>query len=152
MGTKLTDKNRLSITHPNILKEWNYKKNTIVNPNEISYSSNKKVWWVCLRGHEWEATPNNRTGKGSRCPECSYGISQPEMRLFSELSSVFFAKKRYKIKKVELDIYLPELNIGVEYDGFYWHKSKKIKTQKKIHFLKILEFKLYELEKNLLQE
>ena len=138
MGAKLTDKNRLSITHPNILKEWNYKKNTIVNPNEISYSSNKKVWWVCLRGHEWEATPNNRTGKGSRCPECSYGISQPEMRLFSELSSVFFAKKRYKIKKVELDIYLPELNIGVEYDGFYWHKSKKNKDSEKNSFFKNL--------------
>lgn len=33
--------------------------------------SNRKVWWLCAEGHEWEAVVNNRTARGSNCPFCS---------------------------------------------------------------------------------
>ena len=32
---------------------------------------------------------------------------------------------RYKDIGCELDIYVPELNIAIEYDGYYWHKDKQ---------------------------
>ena len=32
--------------------------------------SHKKVWWLCKKGHEWEARINNRS-KGSGCLYCS---------------------------------------------------------------------------------
>ena len=35
----------------------------------LTPGSRKKVWWRCSRGHEWEATPNNRTC-GTGCPYC----------------------------------------------------------------------------------
>lgn len=31
----------------------------------------KKIWWICPKGHEWEATPNSRTNGGNNCPYCS---------------------------------------------------------------------------------
>ena len=33
-------------------------------------NSNKKVWWKCIKGHEWEAIIANRN-KGKKCPYCS---------------------------------------------------------------------------------
>lgn len=54
----------------NLLKEWNYEKNTI-NPTDITYGSTKKVWWVCPKGHNWQDTVNARTNnKNKDCPYC----------------------------------------------------------------------------------
>ena len=54
----------------NIYKEWDYNKNSQLSPSEIFSGYNKKVWWICSKGHEWQATPNKRS-KGSGCPYCS---------------------------------------------------------------------------------
>lgn len=54
-----------------ILDEWNYEKNSTLTPEVISFASNKKVWWKCKMGHEWEATVHNRSEKKSRCPYCT---------------------------------------------------------------------------------
>lgn len=32
--------------------------------------SNRKVWWVCEKGHEWQATVRSRVS-GAGCPVCS---------------------------------------------------------------------------------
>ena len=55
--------------NPELCKEWNYEKNEI-NPNEVSPSSEKKVWWKCSKGHEWQASICNRN-KGRGCPFCA---------------------------------------------------------------------------------
>ena len=34
-------------------------------------------------------------------------------------------ENRYKIDNKEIDIYIPELKFGIEYDGIYFHNSKK---------------------------
>ena len=59
----LADNNR------ELLKEWNYAKNTDVVPEKVSTYSKKKVWWICSKGHEWEATIANRS-IGTGCPYC----------------------------------------------------------------------------------
>ena len=53
-----------------MLQEWNYNKNKDIKPTEISSQSNKKVWWQCKLGHEWETAVHNRF-KGKGCPYCS---------------------------------------------------------------------------------
>lgn len=64
------DFNDLATTHPELAKEWNYKKNGSFFPNQFTAGSNKKFWWKCSEGHEWVASINSRrTGKG--CPYCS---------------------------------------------------------------------------------
>lgn len=50
----------------------------------------------------------------------------------------------------ELDVYIPDLNIALEYDGFFWHKKKKEKDENKdemcldagIKLIRIREFGL----------
>ena len=37
---------------PNLVKEWDYEKNGTLTPFNISYGSNKKVWWMCENKHK----------------------------------------------------------------------------------------------------
>ena len=74
-GRRATKKTCLKTNSPNLCKEWNYKKNKNLKPENVSYQSNKKVWWECSKGHEWEAVIYSRTttttNKGRNCPYCS---------------------------------------------------------------------------------
>lgn len=35
-------------------------KNGDLTPQKISYGYDKKVWWRCTNGHEWQAARNAR--------------------------------------------------------------------------------------------
>ena len=66
----LTGYNDLATTNPKLAKEWNYEKNGDLKPTQVTVGSNKKVWWKCSKGHEWQATIASRSS-GSGCPYCS---------------------------------------------------------------------------------
>lgn len=61
--------NDLATLKPEVLSKWNYQKNTI-EPKDVFAHSSKMVWWICDKGHEWQA-PVSRVSKGSDCPYCS---------------------------------------------------------------------------------
>ena len=67
----------------------------------------------------------------NRCPVCSSYLrtSIPEKILYYYLIKIFPKTiANYKpewLKPKELDIFIPELNIGIEYDGYYYHKDYK---------------------------
>ena len=62
--------NDLQTVNPTLALEWNYEKNNEITPTEVTPNSNKKVWWKCSKGHEWETTINNRSN-GNGCPVCA---------------------------------------------------------------------------------
>lgn len=37
-----------------LLKEWDFSRN-IKEPKDYGKSSGKKVYWICEKGHSWEA-------------------------------------------------------------------------------------------------
>ncbi len=60
----------LQTVNPTLAKEWHYAKNNGLTPVDVAPNSNKKVWWKCQHGHEWQATIASRNcGRG--CPYCS---------------------------------------------------------------------------------
>ena len=63
--------NDLLTVNPILANEWNYSKNGSLKPEDLIAGSELNVWWVCCKGHEWKATPNSRTNKGSGCPFCA---------------------------------------------------------------------------------
>lgn len=78
------------------------------------------------------------TSKG--CPECTKNLYEQETRWRSELQSLGFSVQfRAKIDGYECDIYLPELNLGIEIDGFKHNEKDKIiyDIKKQIHFKEI---------------
>lgn len=63
--------------------------------------------------------------QGTNCPHCFPPTSIPELRIFCELQALFpSALHRAAVQGNEVDIYIPELQVGIEYDGIYWHKGR----------------------------
>ena len=101
-------------------------KNGNLKPNEVLHGSQQKVWWKCVRNHEWQSTIASRTN-GVGCPHCKKELqtSFPEQAIYFYLKKIFpDAINRYIQNKKELDIFIPTLNIGIEYDGLLFHNNK----------------------------
>ncbi|MFC6648332.1 zinc-ribbon domain-containing protein [Paenibacillus rhizoplanae] len=62
--------NDLRTKYPLVAKEWHPTKNGELTPQQLMAGSGKKVWWMCKKGHEWEAIIYTRT-YGCGCPYCS---------------------------------------------------------------------------------
>ena len=145
----------LKVLYPDLMHEWHPTKNGDKKPEKFRPQSNHKVWWQCAKGHEWEAVIGNRTTLGNGCPSCSNQSSKNEIRIYTELMSIFDdIFHRHKIEGVEADIFIPEINLAIEYDGKYWHRDKteqdKLKTSfffdRQIKLIRIREHPLPKLE------
>ncbi|MDE0940557.1 MAG: zinc-ribbon domain-containing protein, partial [Pirellulales bacterium] len=62
---------KLLSSFPVLVNEWHPSKNGDLKPEDFAKSSKRKIWWLCSKGHEWEATIGNRTGRKSGCPVCA---------------------------------------------------------------------------------
>lgn len=65
----LSGYNDLATLFPEVAKEWS-DKNLPLRPSQVTAYANKKVWWRCKHGHEWDALISTRS-YGSKCPYCS---------------------------------------------------------------------------------
>lgn len=61
--------NDLASQRPQIASEWS-ERNYPLKPNMVTVFANRKVWWKCSKGHEWNTLISTRSG-GSECPYCS---------------------------------------------------------------------------------
>lgn len=139
---------------PDVAKEWHPTMNGDLTPSNITYKSGKKVWWLCPKGHEYQATPHDRVGDDTGCHICSArrNTSFPEQALFFYIRKMYpDAISRYKDifeHGMELDIYIPSIKIGIEYDGYNWHKSKEQheRERKKYQICQDKEIMLYRIK------
>lgn len=116
--------NSLQALNPELAKEWHPQKNHDLTPRDVAPSANKKAWWICVKGHDWVASVNNRA-RGRGCPYCSPQSSYMELRIYTELKWIFGnIELRKKIHGKECDIYIPEFNLALEFDCSYWHRNK----------------------------
>ena len=128
---RVDETNSLQTLNPEVAEEWHQTKNGDLTPNDVTFGSRKKVWWQCSKNpeHEWETAVHQRTG-GDRtgCPHCSgASTSQPEIRILCELKHLLGDEEvawRERIDGIEADIFLPNHNLAIEYDGNHWHKDK----------------------------
>ena len=140
-GQKVTDSNSLATLRPDLAKDWHPTKNGRLTAQDFTSHSGKNVWWKCDKGddHEWITRINHRAG-GSDCPYCTLTPqSKQELTITFELIKFFKDinpkgfKTRIDGKLWSIDIYIPELKLGIEFDGNHWHKDKraldKLKTE-----------------------
>lgn len=118
--------NDLQTTLPVLAGQWHETKNFPLDPSVISSGSGQKVWWQCEQNHEWVSSICDRK-RGNGCPRCSCsGPSLGEQALGDWLVSLgveVVRNNRQMVKGYELDIYLPEYNFAIEYNGLYWHSE-----------------------------
>ena len=142
--------NDLTTTHPELIKEWDYQKNTI-KPEDVTYGTPTKVWWECENGHSWKSTIASRAGtQKTGCPICKKElfVSFPEKTISYYLKKCLVVEETKKIEWLgnsELDIFIPELNLAIEYDGQAWHKDIQRDLKKDIlceeHGIKLIRIR-----------
>ena len=62
--------NDLASQNPVLAAQWHGKRNGSLSPEQVTSSSNRKVWWRCERGHSFQAIIASRAN-GSGCPYCT---------------------------------------------------------------------------------
>lgn len=116
--------NDLATVNPRLAKEWHPSENGDLTPFDVTAGSGKRVWWLCPLGHAYQATIHDRNSDDTQCPSCN-AKSQTS---FPEQAILFYVKKlypdaisRYKEifeRSMELDIYVPSIRLGIEFDCF----------------------------------
>lgn len=97
-----------------------------------------KINIICPEhGEFWQLPYDHADGHG--CPKCGNQQSkgEDEVAQFLEKNIDFKIETRNKdvISPYELDIYIPEKKIAIEYDGLIWH-SEKFGKDKSYHLMK----------------
>ncbi len=69
-GQKIGSDNNLLAVNPELAHQWHPKKNRELKPDRVTAGSEKAVWWLCGKGHEWKAQIVNRS-RGTGCPYCA---------------------------------------------------------------------------------
>lgn len=137
-----------------LINEWS--KLNKFGMDEVFPNHTKKVYWECPKcGYgtkgEWHVEPNSRINNGNNCPNCSSELrkSHAEKAVYYYVKKVFpNAIENYKIPdtdQLEIDIFIEELSLGIEYDGSYWHNKKPEKDQAKYQICKDKNIKLLRL-------
>jgi len=68
--TIIPGENDLESYSPELARQWIREKNGSLTPDRVAVSSNRKVWWRCDKGHEWQSAISTRTSHQSGCPYC----------------------------------------------------------------------------------
>ena len=104
------------------------KKQAIYDYSNVIYRGSKqKIEIICpTHGSFWQ-TPNSHLSQNQNCPKCTnYGPSYREVELFKFITKyINNLQQSYRgFKQIgEIDVYIPELKIGIEYNGLYWHSD-----------------------------
>lgn len=75
--------NDLRSAYPELAAQWHPTRNESLTPQQVSPYSNRKVWWLCQRGHAYAAAVAARTERGSGCPYCA---GRKVLRGFNDLA------------------------------------------------------------------
>ena len=120
--------NSLAEVRPELVPEWS-EKNLPLKPDEITFGSNKKVWWRGACGHEWQTSVKARSN-GEKCPICSgarviAGIN--DLATLEPLLAKQWSKKN-KIKPTEVSIGSHKKVIWRCEKGHEWEAAVKSRT------------------------
>ena len=101
------------------------EKYGVENPFELPelYEKGRKT---CLERYGVEymnQLPENRDNLKNWCeqhPELLF-TSKPELEILNWIKQYYPSAHKIRIKGQEIDIFIPELNLGIEYNGLYYH-------------------------------
>jgi hypothetical protein len=57
--------------YPRLAAEWHSEKNGALRPDQVTSTSNRAVWWMCPKGHDYRMTVARRVSDGCGCPYCA---------------------------------------------------------------------------------
>ena len=128
--------NDLATVNPELASQWHPTKNGNLKPENVSYGSKRKVWWLLpydnpkTKEHfdfEWKADINSRN-KGRGCPYINVSKTEQLIYYFMKIENIIFdTEKTFKNCKdknlLPFDVYLSNENIIIECDGMQHFKA-----------------------------
>lgn len=125
---------------------WPARLEKIKNEGCVELSSDQE-WVGADHKYEWahlacgtQFAHSLECGISPRCPTCK-PTSKPQQEIVDFIKSISSLELRIndraQIAPLELDIFIPELNIAIEFNGVYWH-SDHLQLDKKYHLNKTL--------------
>jgi len=108
--------------------------------NSRYVNSHTKLLVTCHKHGDFPVTPINHVSCKSGCPKCSNPISRPEIEVREFLASLginYVVNDRKTLGGHEIDIFIPDKMIGIEFDGIRWHNE--LYKDKEYHLEKTLE-------------
>jgi len=99
--------------------------------SQVEYrTAHEKVEVICRKHGPFLQTPSNHL-MGRGCPRCATVVSKGHQQiadLLSELNIEFRINDRSILsdgqQSHELDIYIPERKLAIEFNGIYWHSTQ----------------------------
>lgn len=120
--------NDLATLNPELAREWHPTKNMPLTVQTVGARSGQNVWWVCKYGHEYRCRISDRV-RGVGCSECSkrfrYSLREKAIVYYLEKSRIDVRCNYHTawLARSEIDIFLPDKSIGIEYDGQRYHQK-----------------------------
>lgn len=137
--------NDLETRFPHVASEWHPTRNGMKSCEVMAFSG-YRAWWRCRDGHEWQAVVASRAA-GRACGACiEHGTSKRERavcsRIAEQLGAEYRGPERVDGWQREVDLALRELGIIVEYDGYFWHRDKVARDNRKTKALEAQGWKV----------
>lgn len=116
------------------------EKSKVVHGELYDYSktiygqnNRESVIIICKEHGEFPQAPFDHL-EGSGCPSCfNYGTTEQELREYIESFGFVTTKDRTVLEGKEIDVFVPELNLGFEFNGLFWHSEKRAKQPETRH-------------------
>ena len=112
-------------TISDFIKLSNNKHHGKYDYSRVNYINNAtKVCIICPKHGEFWQRPDNHI-KGQGCPKCGQITSKAEDEIINILKD--FCPQRHNrtlLEGKEIDIYLHNLKLGIEYNGLRWHSEE----------------------------
>ena len=121
------------------IKKANRVHNFKYDYSKSHYVDNRtKLSIICpTHGEFWQSPDNHLQGKG--CPKCGNMMSNGETEIMELLKGLGCQQRnRGILKGKEIDIFIPSLKLGIEYNGLFWHSEDSGKDNN-YHINKLIE-------------
>lgn len=118
----------------------------LYNYSKVNYRNNKtRVIIECTKHGDFEIRPDDHLKKAG-CQKCSFENISYSSSYEKEIKEFIFKInpnikiiERYRLGRKEIDLYFPDFNLGIEFNGTYWHSH--LNKDKDYHKLKSEYFK-----------
>jgi len=128
-------KKKLSSTTEEFILKANEIHNNKYDYSKVEYINNQtKIKIICPEHREFKQKAGSHlSGRG--CSKCNKkGVSKVEKEIVDFIKSLgidnIIENDRVILDGKELDIYLPDYNLAIEFDGLYWHNQQNLERRK----------------------
>ena len=134
----------LRLSFDDFLKKAEKIHNNKYDYSNVKYVNNRtNIRIICPIHGEFSQKPDCHL-RGNGCPSCAKRLSNNENEIFNIIKNNLKIgnveqRNRIILNGKELDIYIPDYNLAIEYNGLMWHSEKYGRINKNYHLDKLNE-------------